>query len=300
MRDAAWPGVAIVFLLTAALGAQRPLSPQSTDLVELDVVVTDRDGHGVGGLSAQDFRIRDDGRAVDIKTFREVTATGAADAGRSLVLLLDDSGVPMGGTSVIQALATAVLAPTQPGDDVTVIRLNNDRDEPFGDAETALLRIADYHGGAVPFQRQTTPARALDVVASIARQLESIDHRRKIVVCIGSPGVCDVAEPSPSFVLWPAWVSALTAASRANVSVYGIMPTRPGAPWLADGVIEFTGGAGFVSTTKFDRFVQTVWEEASRYYLLGYWPAGLDHPLHHVDVSVKGKGLKVRARRLRG
>jgi hypothetical protein len=219
------------------------------------------------------------------------------------VLLLDDSSVPMNGTSVVQAMAQAILSEERPEDEVTVVRLNNDHDEPFGDYVTALTRIGQYHAGAVPFQNVGTAQRALKVVASVARQLENVEHRRKLIVCIGGPRVCNVLEPQPRgySVVWLPWVQAVTAAARANAAVYAAMPLPVGTPlMLAGGIVEATGGDGWANNGKFERFVDAIWREASDYYLLGYWPTGAKRELLSLEVKVARKGVRVRARRARG
>ena len=88
---------AFVLILSSAL-AQRPApAPPANDLVELDVVALDRDDRAVTDLRQEEFRIKEDGRAVDLKTFAQVTALGSTqpDDGRVVVLLMDDIGVPI-------------------------------------------------------------------------------------------------------------------------------------------------------------------------------------------------------------
>ena len=101
------------------------------------------------------------------------------------------------------------------------------------------------------FQMPATLNRALRVLALISRDLEPLDHRRKLVVCIGSPAVCNMAEPQPRgySALWRPWVDAIGAASRANVGVCAAMPTAPGAVrFLGGGLAEITGGTAFSNT----------------------------------------------------
>lgn len=289
--------------LTARQG-KRSADPGSVDLVELDAIALDRDGHVVTDLRREDFEIKDDGHIVDVKTFTAPSPAGDPNRpGRQLVLLLDDSSVPMSGTSVVQAMAQVILSRQERDDEVTVVRLNNDHDEPFGDLETALTRILQYHAGAVPFQGFGTGERALKVVAAVSRQLEAVDHRRKVIACIGGPRVCNVLEPQPQgySMLWPAWVQAVTAAARANVAVYAVMPLPAGSLLrLPGGLVQATGGDGFANAMKFELFVDNLWREATDYYLLGYWPAPNKRELHSIDVKVRRKGVEVRARHARG
>ena len=63
---------------TANTQRNAPAEP-SIDLVVIDVAVTDRKGVPVLDLTAGDFRIREDGDDVAIKTFEAVRATSDGD-----------------------------------------------------------------------------------------------------------------------------------------------------------------------------------------------------------------------------
>src|SRR4051812_27991550 len=96
------------------------------DLVEVDAVVVDGKGRPITGLLQGDFTIRDDGKAVDIVTFAEVTGPlrDDPDTARTLVLLLDDTGVSPIGTQTIQTIARAFVSSAADIDDVSVVRLH--------------------------------------------------------------------------------------------------------------------------------------------------------------------------------
>jgi VWFA-related protein len=285
------------------LFAATTAPPQNADLVELDVVALDRHDRPVNDLRQTDFRIREDGRAVEIKTFSQVTALGTTqpDDARIVTLLMDDIGVPITGTSPMQQIAPVVLAPMGAGDELSVVRLSSRVDEAFGDLSTARERIAAYRGGVQPFSSRDTPETVLKAVAKIAAQLETIDHRRKIILCLGLPVVCDVGEPPVGgrTVLRDAWVGALAAAARANASVYIVDPTGArGGGNVGDGLVQFTGGRIF-HDNDFAPAGDAIWREAGHYYLLGYWPPASKRDLHAIDVSIARKGVRVRARQRR-
>jgi VWFA-related protein len=301
-------GIAAVFVLTlaAARSAQRPQpAPPSNDLVELDVVALDRDNRPVTDLRQDEFRVKDEGRVVDLKTFSRVTALGSTqpDDGRVVVLLMDDIGVPVSGTSPMQQIAPVVLSPLGQGDEVSVVRLSSRSDEAFGDVNTARERIGGYRGGAQPFSYRDTPETVLKAIAKIARQLESIDHRRKVILCLGLPSVCDVSEPAlgGTSPIWTAWVAAISAAARANAGVYCVDPTgtRGGLSVSGNGLVQTTGGRIFAHENSFKPAADAIWREAGHYYLLGYWPSASTRELHAIDVSVARKGVHVRARQRR-
>ena len=296
-------GLVVFSLLAAAVSAQRrPPDPAAEDLVELDVVALDRNDQPVTDLRRDEFTIKEDGRPMELKTFSSVAALGSTepDDGRVVVLLMDDIGVPAMGTSPMQQIAPVVLSPIGEGDEVSVVRLASRSDEAFGDIRTARDRIDGYRGGAVPLAMPDTPETTLKMIAKIARQLEPIDHRRKVILCLGLPAVCDVREPQTAgaSVLWPSWVAALRAAARANVSVYCVDPTgaRSGFRISAGGLVEMTGGRIFSHQNDFSLAAKAIWREAGHYYLLGYWPSASKHELRSIDVGVARKGVRVHAR----
>ena len=92
-------GAAIVFLLAVLAGAavvaqQRPVFRSSREIVSVDVIVRDRNGHIVRGLTQSDFEIREDGQAQDLLTFtfQEIADTPPVSASPPPELL---SGVEM-------------------------------------------------------------------------------------------------------------------------------------------------------------------------------------------------------------
>jgi VWFA-related protein len=292
-------------VLSVGVFAQKKPMPSSSDLVELDVVALDRDERPVMDLRQDEFQVKEDGKAVDVKTFSAVTALGStrADDGRSVVLLMDDIGVPMTGTSPMRQIAQIMLSPAGSGDEISVVRLSSRSDEAFGDFATARARIDDYHGGAVPFSRRDTPETVLRTIAKISKQLEPLEHRRKIILCLGLRVVCDIEEPASggASVFWPTWIQAIGAAARANVSVYGVDPTgltaSSGARLVA--LTELTGGTLMANSNDFVRAANAIWSDASRYYLLGYWPSTDRRDTHAIDVKVTRKDVRVRARKRR-
>ena len=186
--------------LAASVAAQHQKpAPASADLVELDVVVLDRDDRPITDLRQDEFKIKEDGHAVEVKTFASVKALGTTDPddARSVVLLMDDIGVPITGTAPMQQIAPVMLSPFGPGDDVSVVRLSSRTDEAFGDVRTARDRIDGYRGGVQPFSYPRHAARRCSRWwPRSSQQLESIDHRRKVILCLGLPSVCDVSEPT--------------------------------------------------------------------------------------------------------
>jgi hypothetical protein len=176
-------------------------------------------------------------------------------------------------------------------------------DEAFGDLGTARDRIDGYRGGVQPFSFRDTQETVLKMVAKIAGQLELVDHRRKVILCLGLPAVCDVPEPTVQSrgTIVEAWASAIAAAAQANAALYCVDPTgaRGGLNLSGSGLVQATGGRVLAHANSFAPFAEAIWREAGHYYLLGYWPAASNRALHDVDVRVSRKGAHVHARRAR-
>ena len=300
--------VAMAALVVGALAAPIVGSQEQAQyLVELDVVVLDDDNRPVPGLKQEDFQVKEDGRAVELKTFDAVAdIPGGRSPQRSIVLLLDDSGVGPGNTLPIQTIARMFVSRMAAPDEFSVVRLNNRRDEAFGDRLEALLRISEYRSDALPFFGRETVENALRAVAKVSRTLEAIEQRRKALVCIGLSAICNVLEPSTGrgSLIWRYWVDAIGAAARANASVYSLMPNGLSTrSELSRGTIsEITGGEAFRNTNDIGRVIDIVRRDTGTYYLLGYWPpaSASSKETHSIDVKVNKRGLHVRARRLRG
>jgi len=292
-------------VLSIGVSAQKTMPPPSSDLVELAVVAIDKENHPVTDLRREEFQVKEDGHVVDLKTFARAGEDGstAADEGRSVTLLLDDVGIPMGGTAAMRQIALIMLSSAQTNDDIAVVRLSKRNDEAFGDFDTARERIDTYHGGATPYSRRDTGQDALKAIAHIAVQREAVGHRRNIIVCVGLRSVCDIEEPSmgASSFFWPEWMAAMYAMTRANVTLYAVDPYGlngvSGARF--DGLSELTGGQLFANGNDFVRYADTIWRDASHYYLLGYWPSSQHRAVHSIDVKVSRKGVRVRARKRR-
>ena len=294
--------LALAMLAVSGGAAQKSALQPSVDLVDIDVVVTDHSGQHVSGLTREDFEIKEDGKVVDIKTFMPVSSNGSTklDDGRSMVVLLDDMGMSTMATNSIRALANYMAAFAGPGDEFSVIRLTNKDDEPYGDFDSAVGRIAEYQPSPVPFDGVQAMEDVLNTVKAVAQRFEDAGRRRKVLVCIGSPQVCNILEPRRWAMrsMYQRWFEAVTAAARANLSVYSLVSRRGGPS--SGGLNEVTGGELFGTTSDLKPAVRRIWEDASRHYMIGYWPNGSSKALHSIQVKVAGKDRHVLARRVRG
>lgn len=288
-------------LVCTVVTAQEPSPTAEIDFVEIDAVVVDKRGQPIHGLRPTDFVVKEDGKPVTVTTFREVTGPepGDPDLARTVVLLLDDAGVLSTGTETLQIVARAFVSSAAPLDEMPVIRLHNQADDPYGDRLTAEARIAAFLAGVQPFAFWSTIRKLLDRVRQMSNEIAGNAGKRKIIVCIGSPVLCQVNEPQSNALrsFETAWSSAVRAAAAGNVSYYALTPARVSV--RGGGLMAATGGEMFTPTSDVGPAIDRILRDASNYYVLGYWPSGEPRALHRVEVKVRPKGAQVHARTLR-
>lgn len=294
---------ALAALAVAAAAAQNGESTGAA-YVQLDAVVLDRGGHPVRGLHASDFEVKEDGKPVALDHVAEVALLGLADEpiGRSVVLLLDDTLPGVAGTTVVRGLSRMILAQARPDDAVGVVRLTHRTDDAVGSFEQAVERVDQYHSRALPFFGIESIQDLLDTVVRVSKAVASNPPRRTAVVCIGTRVLCDPYFEHPEYSLASRqWHNALVESARANVAVYFIDPAGVTAgPDPGYGLVDHTGGVAYVLSNTFQRVVDSIWEQASDYYLLGYTPTSARREEHSLDVKVKRAHMQVHARLVRG
>ncbi|HVS20912.1 MAG TPA: VWA domain-containing protein, partial [Pyrinomonadaceae bacterium] len=90
-----------------------------TQLVTVPTVITDRTGHPVSGLRAENFAVFEDGKPQRLTNF------ATADAPFEIALLLDTSGSTRNEIGLIRNAANAFIAALRSGDRVAIVAYNN-------------------------------------------------------------------------------------------------------------------------------------------------------------------------------
>jgi len=245
---------------------------------------------------------------VPVETFVALDAEGGGDDGRFIVLVLDNVRTSVELGTRMKTIARKFADRMGRADVVSAIALDGGRTfstRTRAELHAVIDRFRPAFGDSIRSDAQNVQ-HGLEVIGSLAQQLSSVQHRRKVMVFIGSasmfsPGA-EWASVDRAPVLNSRYFDAIRVTGEQNVSVYVIDPEGFGNGISAydEGFAEQTGGQTWLNTNNFDRAVNQIWRESGSYYLLGYRPPINDHRLHKIEVKVSVPNTTVRARRARG
>jgi Ca-activated chloride channel family protein len=276
--------VAALLALGVGTGAAgRPATAQfaaGINLVEVYVSVTDVAGQPVGGLTADDFTVDEDGRPQIIKVF----ATG--DFPLAVALAIDRSfsiSAERLGASV--SAAERFLALLRPADQVLILAIGSGVETivPLS-SERAVARAA--LSALRPWG--TTPL--YDAVLAALAAIQQGTGRRALILL--SDGDDRYSRAAASEVV--------ERARRGDALVYPIAIGRQRPAVFAE-LASVTGGRSFHprGATALTDTLQTIARELRMQYLLGYSPAASEEQRpgwRSIRVAVKRPGVRVRAR----
>lgn len=262
---------------TRALGYTESVS---VEIVQVNAVVTSPDGHFVKGLTADEFRILDEGRPRPITSFQP---TGTS---LELVLAVDVSGSMTDAMEDVKAAARAFLGALGPKDQVTLVA--------FNDAMFTLARRESNAAARARAVDRLSPWGSTALYDVIVRSLDLLSRqpgRRALVVF--SDG--DDQSSQAGFEE----VERLVREGDATLFMVGLgrgaknddLKDRMEKLALASG-----GRALFVDRS--DRLGEpfaAIVEELSNQYMLGFAPQQ-DGKWHRIEVQVPNTRLRVRAR----
>lgn len=302
----AWPAV----LLSVALGAFRPASlaaqaqPPSRDgeeppifseqirveVVEVEVIVTDRDGEPIHGLARGDFAVRVDGEPAEVTNFyvagaaagRPGSTPATVEEGISpfdqrlrLAILVDLPTLPFGrARQVLDDVAAATVETLHDGDQVLVAALGHNLEvvQPFTeDRAAAATALRGARAGT---------AR----VGEADRELRRIVQDLLRVAPPPSPssGGAGFADPSMNDVLM---VQSLARDLRVSIDHYAeqrALAARQTVQVLAAMVDRMSGLAG----RKVVLYVGGGFEDRPGEALARAWRDKFSHPDYRVDVGL--------------
>jgi Ca-activated chloride channel family protein len=286
---------------------QQPTFRGTTDVVRMFVTATDGDGRLVTTLTRDDFEVRDEGKPQPITLF------DASPQPIRLIVMLDVSGSMQGNLPLLRAAADQLFARLREDDVARVGTFGNDVSiSPRFTRDRQELRAALPNHIA---QDAPTPLwRAVDEAMSAFAP----DGDKRRVVLVLSDG-----HDSGPIGFRQRFVSQVQVIERArdeDVMIYAIgmrsrgnRPVQPGigakglqAMMTADlpdpglgRVAEETGGG--YTEIRFGEDLEgafaRVADELHSQYLLGFAPPKRDGKVHDVEVRIKERGVKSRARK---
>lgn len=287
--------VVLVAAVEAPIGAQ--VFTAGVDLVHLPVVVTDRDGRVVTGLTADDFEIADGGRLRPVVTFAQGAPPREAGVPLHVGVMLDESE-SMKLDARVAANAVVRFVESMPeATDVTLVEFD------------AAIRVSRFSPSAYPHLfarvRDIDPAggHATALYDAMARYVDAAADRDGLHLLLVYTDGGDSGR-------------GLNAADvqrrlrQGNVLVYGIIYLENQPPSdrarqraIATQLMRESGGEAFFPSSERDvtRIYERIRDEMTSRYTLGYvLPAdATPGQYRRVDVRLKepaSRGLRVRAR----
>ncbi|MBV8858632.1 MAG: VWA domain-containing protein [Acidobacteria bacterium] len=282
-----------------------------TDLILVDVSVTDAEGRAVKGLRPEDFKLYEDGEERPV-AFLNVERRAGAERPVAVVFAVDVSGSMT--PEEMERLRTAMTAFSE--------KLSN-RPASFAlmsfgmnahvvQSFTSDPRKLERALGKLAREESGLSTHAYDAVDDAVRLLQrsaprTLDRRilkRAVVVVTDGFPVGDTVHPS----------TVIERANQAEVSVYTVTlpsytrllasnaPERAPLPTPLDvsGLVEKTGGTNFYATAKdYDPLFKALAEEVTSTYVLAFYPPDekrRDGRLHTIRVEGP-RGLNVRQNR---
>lgn len=176
-------------------------------MIQVPVVVRDRDGHAVGDLTKDDFQLFDDGKPVAIGGFAVEKPGGHAIPDRSLpdpnaaakpaaapatdvperyiTYFFDD--ISLGGFSTLQRIrdaATKQLNALQPGDRVAIVASSCSIAQDFTDDRTQLLEALSHLQISPPRECRVSGAQItqIEVLKNVVKRMVNLPGRKEILV----------------------------------------------------------------------------------------------------------------------
>lgn len=247
-------------------------------LVNVFVNVTDKNGAIVGGLTRDDFRVSEDGRAQTIAVFER-----QSEMPLNLTLAIDTSGSVYKDRSVEQSAAKHfVHALLRAQDKMSLLEFATEVQEltPFTNKVSLIDHGLDRLRGG--------PSTALyDAIYLGSQKLGPLDGRRVLVIISDGD---DTAEDI-------SYADALEQALRNEVMIYSLIdvPIEASAGRDLRGehalitLAEQTGGKSFyVSEGGLDKAFARVSDDLRTQYVLGYYPKNQEpgRAFHRVQITV--------------
>jgi VWFA-related protein len=263
----------------------------NTDLVVLNVTVTDKAGQYVKGMKASDFKVYEDG--VEVKT-NMIASFSLQESPYAAVVLLDSSGSMEARFSLARSAAIRFLDGLRPEDVAAVYRF-----------DSKVERVQEFSGGrdlapiayAIRAKGMTT---LNDAIVEASKKLAERTEIRKAIVIL-SDGMDTFSKASNEKAVESALAvgASIYAVDMSTIEVAGSARRQSAAS--LKGFAEKTGGR-FISTpggpALRDAFTGIA-DELGHQYTISYRPVNTkrDGKWRTLEVRVSREDLEVRTRK---
>jgi len=298
------------------LFAQDPIIKTSVPLVLVPVTVTDRKGHSVDGLHAEDFLVRDEGKPQKIRMDTSDTVLAPV----SVVIAVQASGISAVALAKIQKVG-AMIQPLIAGDRGRAAVITFDADVAVqqgftGDGTKLRTAFETLQPGVIK------KARMFDAVLEAVNLLETRpENNRRVLFLLSESRDRDSRAKLPQVI---------ESVQRAGISVYPITysiqkiawtaragrpednprdedllaaitePARLATKNAADALAKATGGRhlSFATLNGLEEAIGRAGDEIHSQYLLSFTPSESGEPgLRRLEVQVPSRSdVVIRAR----
>jgi Ca-activated chloride channel family protein len=263
----------------------------NTDLVVLNITVTDKGGQYVKGLKLSDFKVYEDGVEVQPNM---ISSFSLQESPYAAVVLLDSSGSMEARFSLARSAAIRFLDGLRPEDVAAVYRF-----------DSKVERVQEFSGGrdlapiayAIHAKGMTT---LNDAIVEASKTLaERPEHRKAIVILSDGMDTFSKASSEKAVESALAIGASIYAVDMSSLEVAGTT-TRQSAASLK-GFAEKTGGR-FITTpggpALRDAFTGIA-NELGQQYTISYRPVNgkRDGKWRRLEVKVRREDLTVRTRK---
>ena len=277
-------------LAGATARAQEPsFRTDSSELVVLPVVVTDKQGKLVSDLTTDRFAVFDNGRRVPIDFFTN------EDTPVTIGLVVDASGSMRSKIGEVVAATLAFAKSSNPNDELFAVRFNDDVRHAVADAPFLLASDVTRLEAAMTSVRPDGRTALYDGIMTALDHLSQGTRARKALIVISDGG--DNASTAQLD-------DVLKRARDSNAAIYtvGIYDESDidRNPRVLKALAQTTGGERYLphSPSELLRTCNLIAREIRSGYTIGYVPPDHDGAYHHVRVvvDVQQRKLNVRTR----
>ena len=300
--------IAILFTLTIATLAQTDPISVETDLVLMNVSVTDRNGRFIKGLTKDDFVVTDNGTKQQIDLF------SASDSALSIGIVYDMHDADGQAVNVLESLKR-FTGRLRPDDDYFVMIFNEK-----GSLKADFVPDIDHVRRHMSDPEKGTPTSLYDAIIAAGEHARGLRHAKKYLIVFSDGADRDsrhsrkelrqtlrsINLPLYSLTFRPDDVRQLSYADIGRNGPRQAFKVGEASELDRNVVSELsrsTGGEAYESDIRNRVYLSALagkfLEEARNQYVVGFSPESTDGRWHKLKVSLtgdRGKELKAESR----